>query len=37
MSPGIFGVANSRFSTVAEPSWRHGNSLVSFCVFLVFF
>ncbi|KAH6793463.1 aldehyde dehydrogenase 6B2 [Perilla frutescens var. hirtella] len=27
LSPWIFGVANSRFSTVAEPSWRHGNSL----------
>ncbi|CAA2988325.1 methylmalonate-semialdehyde dehydrogenase [acylating], mitochondrial [Olea europaea subsp. europaea] len=27
LSPRIFALANSQFSTAAEPSWRHGNSL----------
>lgn len=27
LSPRLFALANSHFSTAAEPSWRHGNSL----------
>ncbi|KAL2476838.1 Methylmalonate-semialdehyde dehydrogenase [acylating] [Forsythia ovata] len=27
LSPRIYSLANSQFSTAAEPSWRHGNSL----------